>query len=175
VYAWVDWDEDVLANCDANLEPNGISESEHGAVLTRRLDWTDPMSIDSKRALSLHEWQDIASNVDFIMAADGTSNVVTEVGIVVYDDQATDALVELLAELLSRRIHGHKHRPYVLLCMEKRINFTLDALDAIAPAYEHFVQCMHAHRLTTHELPLDTIPQIFDYERTAHMVLSLPH
>ena len=60
-----------------------------------------------------------------------------------------------------------------------RVNFTLDDLDAVSPAYDHFVACVTecSDQYGLKGACLDTpIPQYFQYERVPQLVsVYVPH
>ncbi|XP_022222317.2 methyltransferase-like protein 22 [Drosophila obscura] len=95
---------------------------------------------------------------DVILAAD-----------VIYDDTLTDALVAVVDQILARgRPTGRPKTIYMAL--EKRVVFTFEDCDSVAPMYEYFLkQTVHKPWKLEH-LPLD-FPQYFDYDRCRQLIL----
>lgn len=56
-----------------------------------------------------------------------------------FDNKATDAFLSCLKTLMDFA-YSHGHHPECLVAVEKRINFTIEDLEARAPAYEYFLQ-----------------------------------
>lgn len=129
------------------------------------LDFTFPLSEEINKELS---------NVEIILAADGESSKshiwrgLIIILAVIYDDDVTEAFVDTLV-----RIFQDKKSRSVYVALEKRIVFTLDDLNAVAPCYEHFLRCLHRLReinVKTEEISID-FPQYFQYEKIKELVL----
>ena len=86
----------------------------------------------------------------------------------VYSDTATTAFGHCAQQLLAAR--GPSRTLY--LALQKRINFSLDELAVVAPAYDHFLQAVVAlPGLKADRMETGTIPQVFSYARTPELEL----
>lgn len=56
-----------------------------------------------------------------------------------FDNKATDAFLSCLKTFMDFS-YSHGHSPQCLVAVERRINFTMEDLEARAPAYEYFMQ-----------------------------------
>lgn len=97
-------------------------------------------------------------NFDLIVAGD-----------IIYDDDITDAFIDYLESVWQVDCSVE-----VLISLEKRFVFTLEALDTVAPAYDYFQS-----KLTSQEQLYDlrvqdisvNFKQYFCYDKESHMVL----
>lgn len=91
----------------------------------------------------------------------------------VYDDDATNALLETVSRLLA----AMPDDAMALFCLERRINFCLNGLRARAPAAEHFASAVGARvsngEWTATRLDASCVPQCFEYERGRTEMLEL--
>ncbi|CAF1376412.1 unnamed protein product [Rotaria magnacalcarata] len=79
------------------------------------------------------DWKQFNSNeindrIEIILAAD-----------VIYDDDITDALFNVLRKCFQEKFKLHS----IYITVEKRINFYLDTLSVRCPAYEYFLEKLH--------------------------------
>jgi hypothetical protein len=86
----------------------------------------------------------------------------------VYSDRATTAFGRCAQQLLAAP--GPSRTLYITL--QKRINFSLDELAVVAPAYDHFLRVVVAlPGLKADRMNTDAIPQVFAYARTPELEL----
>ncbi|KAJ3188221.1 Methyltransferase-like protein 22 [Gaertneriomyces sp. JEL0708] len=98
---------------------------------------------------------------------------------VIYDDSITFALVERLYALLRPTVTGKSRTLY--LALEKRIQFSLDDRDVVAPARDFFLRTLEAANIDRSEslssqllaeaIDVDSIPQWLTYTRTKELEL----
>ncbi|XP_061181709.1 methyltransferase-like protein 22 [Saccostrea echinata] len=95
-------------------------------------------------------------------------------GDVVYDNELTLAFLNTVYRLLS-----NPPSKSLYISMEKRLIFTLEDKDVVAPAYDYFCECLEALIETTsetgaqfhhQEIPV-TFPQCFTYNRTKELIM----
>jgi hypothetical protein len=99
------------------------------------------------------------------------------VNLVIYDDDLTDGLFNVLTELFQTKSNLHS----IYITIEKRINFYLETLSIQCPAYEYFLEKltqlkMNLPLLTTEEINTDvkSIKQCTSvYQRTKELVKNL--
>ncbi|XP_047266061.1 methyltransferase-like protein 22 isoform X4 [Capsicum annuum] len=124
-----DHGDEVLENCDKNVDLN--AEIFHGkaSVHVRELDWKDswpPQETDTSPSKGRYSWTQSETEelkkASLLLAAD-----------VIYSDDLTDAFFSILKKLMS-----DNPEKVLYLAMEKRYNFTLDDLDVVANGYSHF-------------------------------------
>eukprot|EP00040_Diaphanoeca_grandis_P016013 m.82391 g.82391 ORF g.82391 m.82391 type:complete len:361 (-) comp25513_c1_seq2:68-1150(-) len=171
-----DFVDSVLINCVKAVKRNDVDAN----VSVRHLDWTrfpsthttDTSAVDVCNYLDVHDaaikesqrfsWSktDLESleAVTILLAAD-----------VVYVDEWTTAFSDCLYELLRAGSTKNRH---LLLTIEKRINFSLDVLHDVAPAYDHFrVHILDSTRFIAAQITVD-FPVIFsNYQRSKHLQL----
>lgn len=148
----------ILDNARRNAAANAAD-----AVRVRRLDWSTPLPTeptDDPFAWSAADARAL-SECTLLLAAD-----------CVYDSDATDALVDLVASLLTGPLPEGAAAWFAL---ERRINFCVDELRTRAPAAEHFhrrlLEREQAGELRAERVPLDSVPQRFEYSRGAFLEL----
>ncbi|XP_060205655.1 uncharacterized protein LOC132633335 isoform X1 [Lycium barbarum] len=124
-----DHGDEVLENCEKNVDLN--AEIFHGkdSVHVRELDWKDSWppqesnASPSKRRYSCTQSEiEELKKASLLLAAD-----------VIYSDDLTDAFFIILKKLMS-----DNPDKVLYLALEKRYNFTLDDLDVVANGYSHF-------------------------------------
>lgn len=93
---------------------------------------------------------------DIVIAAD-----------VIYDDELTEAFINVLDNLLDNKASKCKT---IYIALEKRYVFTIDELDTTAPCYEHFQRKISKKTWNIINIPID-FPQYFHYERCKELVL----
>eukprot|EP00055_Hartaetosiga_balthica_P015257 m.88818 g.88818 ORF g.88818 m.88818 type:complete len:405 (-) comp8816_c5_seq1:2218-3432(-) len=166
----------ILHNCQRNINNNCLCAGcrYDGAnqckshVSVKNLDWgsvhlhhnvlTDNVIDDiedvSRWKMNEHDWDHISSSCSFIMAAD-----------VVYVEEWTEKLVQCM-ELLLR----HTTATCCYISLEKRLNFTLEALDVACPAYTHFERlCLkNTAKFIVQRI---TPPQYSNYDRVPQLEL----
>lgn len=123
----------------------------------KELDWLSCEQLESKGMFGWdNEDKDHLSNVSILLAAD-----------VIYDNKLTDAFFETVLWLMNRNL-----RKTLYLSIEKRINFTIEALDVVSPAYDYFQQCLTRleTKLNAQQIKVD-FPQYFQYERNPKLEL----
>ncbi|KAF9421916.1 mRNA binding protein puf3 [Podila epigama] len=169
-----DFDTKVLANCQFNIEANSAYIRPDNTVVTKRLNWflPSPMECLEDEEPDQFSWTESDQSEwnakgAFVFAAD-----------VVYDDSLTDALVDCLERLLTvplpRDHPRHDHGRVAFVTMEKRYNFSLNALDVVAQAYNYFVQRMKQSTvldLIEMDSTEATIGRHCDYTRSKDLVL----
>ncbi|KAG0349401.1 Methyltransferase-like protein 22 [Podila humilis] len=162
-----DFDTAILSNCKHNIDTNNLAtEQAVTNIATRRLNWFLPRPMEtmddeepdefSWTARDIQEWKQEGA---FIFGAD-----------VVYDDSLTDALVECLERLLPVSLPlnhpRYTHGRMAIITMEKRYNFSLNALDVVAQAHDYFVQRMgRSSLLQLRRLDATMIGRFCEYER----------
>ena len=103
----------------------------------------------------------VTSEVDVVFGAD-----------IIYDNDITDGIIKFL-EILLKSSHSDDKTLY--FAIDKRYIFTLDVLDAIAPAYEYFMAKLDEFCVTKEIKILEYYPeeidQAFCYERSKDLVL----
>ncbi|KAK4361945.1 hypothetical protein RND71_017186 [Anisodus tanguticus] len=128
-----DHGNEVLENCEKNVDLN--AEIFHGkaSVHVRELDWKDswpPQEANTSPSKGRYSWaqSDIEElkKSSLLLAAD-----------VIYSDDLTDAFFSILKKLMSDNLEK-----VLYLALEKRYNFTLDDLDVVANGYSHFLRYM---------------------------------
>ena len=159
--------DSVLENCKNNMDLNSLAIS--GNIAVRALDWANPPHLDDSHdvddpsAPELYEWTSADTeffhkSVQVIVAAD-----------VIYVDEWTDNLVSLLHVLLHFNASGQAREAFV--AVERRINFTLDDLDVVSPAFDHFTEiCLHNPSFSAERILMD-FPRCFEYDRVAELEL----
>ena len=121
---------DVLKICAANMMRNcdifKYLSSDNAVVVVRELDFFQSSRVldgmDSDSGWTKEDKSDLRK-LSVIIASD-----------VIYDDNLTDAFLETVERLfdLSRDV-------VLYISLEKRINFTLQALEVVSPAYDYFM------------------------------------
>lgn len=164
----------ILSNTMANVQLN----SAIADVCVRRLDWgaarlaeqwPQPLDfsvddtqrqreVDATRFTFQSSDASLLRRCEWILAAD-----------CVYDDAATDALLETVERLLcgSPRLVAQGCAAYFAL--ERRVCFCVDGMRARAPAAEHFVASLQARQARgtwqVERIPEESVPQRCEYER----------
>lgn len=95
---------------------------------------------------------------DFVLAAD-----------TIYDDEITAAFCNTINGLF-----GLNSDLKMLVALEKRYVFTLSDMDSVAPCFVHFLRVFEqkcSDRLRIEFIPIDTLPQYFEYDRVKQLVL----
>ncbi|XP_034655990.1 methyltransferase-like protein 22 [Drosophila subobscura] len=95
---------------------------------------------------------------DVVLAAD-----------VIYDDTLTDAFVAVVDQILARGQPTGRPKT-IYMALEKRVVFTFEDCDAVAPMYEYFLRQTAHKPWKLEHLPLD-FPQYFDYDRCRQLIL----
>ena len=161
----------VLELCQRNVHRNAdfLGSSGASTVHVRKLDWlVDPGDVpltSEPFSWTVEERQSL-KNLDFILAAD-----------VIYDIELVDALFRWLHYLLSVN-----RSVVILISLEKRINFSLAALQPVSTAYDHFRECvqqlvdcncpMHDEDcFSVQRVSTDTLPLSIEYERCPQLEL----
>jgi predicted nicotinamide N-methyase len=151
--------EAILRNAQRNARVNRLGD----VVSVRSFDWRAPWMPGTwpDSPPGAFDWR--ASDVDelrratLVLAAD-----------VIYDDSATDALLERLVELLPSLCADAA----VLFTIERRVNFCVDSLSARSPALDHFLERL---RVMGRDLRMERLPcefaQAFDYDRVRELEL----
>lgn len=86
--------------------------------------------------------------------------------LVVYDDRLTEAFTKTIQMLIWKI-----PKVTIYIALEKRYVFTLAELDAGAPCFEHFLDCMEKLKeVQMIQIPVD-FPQYFNYQRIKELVL----
>lgn len=123
--------DDLLAMCQRNVMLNSpLMATSGGVVKVRRLDWlktdlcTDPLVPFS---WSEEDVFHLYGHTTVLLAAE-----------VFYDTELTDALFRTLIRL-ARQLRGPCT---AILCVEKRLNFTLKHLDVTCESYDHFREAL---------------------------------
>ncbi|MCO5553774.1 hypothetical protein L7F22_007300 [Adiantum nelumboides] len=178
-----DLDVDVLDNCYRNLLLNSQKSKKIAKTLRiRQLNWLDSWppnagcndeETSTNSQSFLYSWckadLEELENLKVILAAD-----------VIYSDSLTDAFFNLLRKLMpigSQRL--------LWLALEKRFNFSVSELDAVANGYSHFLSffedrtdglAVEGHQgcknFAGKQLQLNQVPQyIQEYERTKDLEL----
>ncbi|XP_064406163.1 methyltransferase-like protein 22 isoform X1 [Halichondria panicea] len=123
-----DTGKEVMEVCQRNVIRN--SNEVTGNVLVREINWTQPF-VSSLSDSTIPGWTENdlrqLSMADYIVATD-----------VIYSDKLTDAFLSCLAQLHFKL----NKTPTILLAFERRINFTIEDLAPVAPAYNHFMSCL---------------------------------
>ncbi|XP_077489868.1 methyltransferase-like protein 22 isoform X2 [Amblyomma americanum] len=157
--------EEVLHLCRRNLEQNqafyDALNVKPCSARVRCLDWRHGLP-EMQIATGCSGWsaEDVEDfqKADIFLAAD-----------VVYDDHLTDCLFELLLKAVTRA------EQTVYIALEKRVNFTLEDLDAVSPSHIHFTQWLErlrSHGWLVSGLDLSGIPQYFSgYSRDSYLEL----
>ncbi|XP_031482107.1 protein-lysine N-methyltransferase EFM6 isoform X2 [Nymphaea colorata] len=122
-----DRDAEILDNCATNVQLNReLFKCDN--VLVRELDWKKSWPPIVESSEMRYAWSSseihMAEQASLLLAAD-----------VIYCDELTDSLFDTLECLMSR---GSEKVLY--LSLEKRYNFTIDALDTVANGYLHFLK-----------------------------------
>ncbi|TPX31984.1 hypothetical protein SmJEL517_g04817 [Synchytrium microbalum] len=140
-----------------------LTDGSHPIYKSQSIE-TDSVSTES----SDYKWTpidltDVAENCKLIIAAD-----------IIYDDSLTFQFVCRLPDLL---VNGRQ----LILALEKRVNFTLEDMEARAHARDflrHTLQALNADReeeklavVGFEVVDLETIPQVFEYERSQDLEL----
>ncbi|XP_075557439.1 methyltransferase-like protein 22 isoform X4 [Dermacentor variabilis] len=158
------WDE-VLHLCQRNLDQNedfyDALDMRQCPTRVRCLDWTKGLpqmqTPEGAFAWSAEDSDDF-EKAGIFLAAD-----------VVYDDRLTDCLFELLLKTVTR---GNQT---VYISLEKRVNFTLEDLDAASPSHIHFVQWLKKLQelgWKVRIVNLLSVPQYFgSYSRDSYLEL----
>lgn len=124
-----DHGDEVLENCEKNVDLN--AEIFHGktSVHVRELDWKNswpPQEENTSPSKGRYWWTqseiEELKKASLLLAAD-----------VIYSDDLTDAFFSILKKLML-----DNPEKVLYLAMEKRYNFTLDDLDVVANGYSHF-------------------------------------
>ncbi|XP_055825582.1 uncharacterized protein LOC129894089 isoform X4 [Solanum dulcamara] len=124
-----DHGDEVLENCEKNVDLN--AEIFHGkaSVHVRELDWKDswpPQEENTSPYKGRYSWTqseiEELKKASLVLAAD-----------VIYSDDLTNAFFSILKKLML-----DNPEKVLYLAMEKRYNFTLDDLDVVANGYSHF-------------------------------------
>nr|XP_016485476.1 PREDICTED: methyltransferase-like protein 22 [Nicotiana tabacum] len=121
--------DEVLENCEKNVDLN--DEIFHGkaSVHVRELDWKDswpPQEAKTSPSKGRYSWTrseiEELKKASLLLAAD-----------VIYSNDLTDAFFSILKKLML-----DNPEKVLYLALEKRYNFTLDDLDVVANGYSHF-------------------------------------
>ncbi|XP_049395390.1 uncharacterized protein LOC125859645 isoform X3 [Solanum stenotomum] len=124
-----DHGDEVLENCEKNVDLN--AEIFHGkaSVHVRELDWKDswpPQEENTSPSKGRYSWTqseiEELKKASLLLAAD-----------VIYSDDLTDAFFSILKKLML-----DNPEKVLYLAMEKRYNFSIDDLDVVANGYSHF-------------------------------------
>ncbi|XP_062507841.1 methyltransferase-like protein 22 [Corticium candelabrum] len=159
--------DDVLQCCRRNIERNThIYEDKPYVegqcaqpIKVRELNWLEHDQIENSEGVFAWSDEDLVrlQKIDVIVAGD-----------VVYSDGLTEAFISTLRYLMM----SYSCCSQCYIATEKRFNFTLADLDAVAPAHNHFCSCMEnlcreessVGRFHLEQIPLD-FPSSFDFER----------
>eukprot|EP00210_Caulerpa_lentillifera_P003664 g3498.t1 len=167
-----DHDINALELCRENLNRN--SSPSNTVFKIRKLDWTENSNLVGELETTKETeeecfgWKEgdinVLNSVDLFLAAD-----------VVYDDLLTDDFLRKLETLMK----VSKKDPVCFVALEKRWNFTMDALDVVAPAYDHFINYItnntalqnQSRCFTGERITIDKLPKSLDVERSADQEL----
>ncbi|KAJ1433943.1 S-adenosyl-L-methionine-dependent methyltransferase [Sesbania bispinosa] len=125
-----DHGNEILDNCEKNVQLNFGLLNYQATIHVRELDWFNcwppKAEIGEAPCTQRYSWTfreiEDAENASLLLAAD-----------VIYSDELTDAFFSTLERLMSR---GSTKVLYMAL--EKRYNFSLSDLDVVANGYSHF-------------------------------------
>ncbi|KAG1668719.1 Methyltransferase-like protein 22 [Nymphon striatum] len=150
----------TLDICRCNIERNQelynylLMKKELPDIFVKKLDWSESEICWNLEKEDLEE----LFNTDILIAAD-----------VIYQENITD---DFFATVMKLMMNGKSKVLY--LSLEKRINFTLHAMDVVAPAYQYFLDWLSelsstdskwvAKRITT------MFEKYFDYNRVPQLV-----
>ncbi|OQR72187.1 methyltransferase protein 22-like [Tropilaelaps mercedesae] len=87
---------------------------------------------------------------------------------VIYSGEITEALMAFVKRLLQRTEDAAKE---FYLALERRLNFTTEALAISCPAYEHFLEVCQQLELSRELLDISQLPEYFEYERSKYLEL----
>ncbi|CAF3282593.1 unnamed protein product [Rotaria socialis] len=145
-----DHDNDLLDVVRQNIELNdAVCRKE--CIEIQEFDW---------KQFNLNEIDD---RIEIVFAAD-----------VIYDDDITDALFNVLRKCFQEKFKLHS----IYITVEKRINFYLDTLSVRCPAYEYFLEKLHDFQQDFPVLTFEKMNTDFNsikqctkiYERTNELV-----
>ena len=98
---------------------------------------------------------------------------------VIYDNDVTDAIIELLQHVLIKK--SSRKNIQFLFSIEKRYIFTIDDLDTIAPSYEYFMAKLDdlfknpnlefSCTFDLSEYSVNDVKQYFCYERSSDLMI----
>uniref|UniRef100_A0A1B0A6I7 Methyltransferase-like protein 22 n=1 Tax=Glossina pallidipes TaxID=7398 RepID=A0A1B0A6I7_GLOPL len=88
---------------------------------------------------------------------------------VIYDDDLTDAFIQVLDNIFAREIVT-RHKKNIYIALEKRYVFTVSELEAVAPMFEYFLK-KSMHKRWRFDYIHTDFPQYFQYERCKHLIL----
>lgn len=88
---------------------------------------------------------------------------------VIYSGAFTEALISFVKKLLQRTSDVLSAEFY--LSLERRLNFTTEALAVSCPAYEYFIELCDQSELLRETLDLNEIPTYFNYKRSGYLEL----
>jgi predicted nicotinamide N-methyase len=145
----------ILELCNANVLRN--KGSLKGEVIAAELNWTTFDGLELRDFPHRNEITHILRSVDIIIAAD-----------VVYSEDLTRSLLACVSKL----VHLSNRTVDVYVAVEKRINFTLEAMEAASPAYDYFMSSITEQSEITGLFGRceDTTPQqYFQYNRTPQL------
>eukprot|EP00039_Didymoeca_costata_P032866 m.39639 g.39639 ORF g.39639 m.39639 type:complete len:342 (+) comp9577_c0_seq1:150-1175(+) len=159
---WLDWKAPEVLLLDDSIQKDKRDSSDSGKNKNENSDdEEDDNNNDGARPfLITHEDRTIfKEEVTIFLAAD-----------VVYVDEWTQSFADCVYKLLKS---PSKQKRVLYLSIEKRINFTLSALDVESPAYDFFYSVIvTSPKFTAKQIPTKTFAQYFmGYERTPQLEL----
>ncbi|XP_046863869.1 methyltransferase-like protein 22 isoform X2 [Xenia sp. Carnegie-2017] len=175
---------DVLEMCNLNRLRNcelfKYSSSDNDVMFVRELDFFHSSDVLFKTALDSELNSDSSLKCSYSWTTNDKIHLkklsVVFASDVIYNDGLTDAFLECIMYLLSMNPSA-----IVYVSLEKRIIFTLEALDVVSPAYDYFIKKLEKlskenENLKVHFKKLDTnIPQYFNYLRVNELELWMIH
>jgi len=157
-----DYNLDVLSNCQRNVD---LNQHLYGSLIqdpvrVRLLNLLSPLGSFPACLLgaSSFHWTETdlsyLKNLDIIIASD-----------IIYQDPLTEALFMFLEKIWT--INPHM---IFYLSLEKRIQFSVDFLEDISPAYDYFIEQLKKSRRIYRKLEIN-FPQCLEYERLLELEL----
>lgn len=162
---------DVLKICEANKLRNcdlfKYSTSDNAVMMVKELDFFHSSRVldgmDRGHGWTKEDRSDLR-RLSVIIASD-----------VIYDDSLTDAFLKTVEKLFDLNPNA-----VLYISLEKRINFTLQALEVISPAYDYFMTKLKEiserveSRMNVQKLATK-FPQYFMYDRVKQLELWKIH
>ena len=144
---FVDHSTDLLRVVEQNMALNlGVCRKEW--IQVENFDWTRYRS------------DRIDDQIEIVLAADrrrtvsSLESLLLRSSSVIYDDDLTDALFNVL----TRLFHDKLHLRSIYLTIEKRINFYAETRSVQCPAYEYFLEKLRALKAHHSPLIIDELP-----------------
>uniref|UniRef100_A0A1A9X0M8 Methyltransferase-like protein 22 n=1 Tax=Glossina brevipalpis TaxID=37001 RepID=A0A1A9X0M8_9MUSC len=142
----------ILNVIKANISRNQKLLKTRGQINVLECDFKTPFEQYSQELIKAIDESDV------VVAAD-----------VIYDDDLTDAFIQILDNIFAREIVTRRKKN-IYIALEKRYVFTVSELEAVAPMFEYFLKKSMNKKWRFEYIHTD-FPQYFQYERCEHLIL----